>query len=699
MTTGCVTNANFASGANLSGLNYTRAPLGPPTTSPSPRTARRATSPRRRPRSPTQAATSKLDAPGTPTAVTRPRRPAPSSVTFTAPTGTAPASYTATACTNNSMTTGCLTGPDHLGRHVERPRPGHGYYVRSPPTRRQASSAPPPPVSTNPTGASTQLNLPTITSVLPSTTTAGQMTICYTGSSNAPVGQTYTAMACTDLAMTQSCVSHTSYASGSQFTGLTAGSHYYVTITAVSSANYLAATTAPVGPTLATVQLATPGTPTLGYGTVAGSISVTATTSNGPVGQLYTVTACTNVGMTTGCVTTTNVPSGGNATGLAYTQGSPGTSYWASVVAQASTGYLGSGTSPVAGPQADTSLLNSPGNPTAASSTTTAGAITATFSNSSRPDSGELHRNGVHQHHDDDRVRDPGELHLRGPADRARAGHEVLRDHHGDLLEPGLRPVDLGGLQPVRARHRAAHRSDHHERRAVDDDRWPADDQLHRLAERPRHADLHGDGLHQRRHDGRLRLPVELRLGRPAHRAGGGGQLLRDDHRDGLDRLPRRDDGAGGPDHGARAARDAEHPDARLRHGRRLDRGDRDLLERPGRPALHREGLHQQHDDDRVRDHDRRALGCERHRPRVHAGRRGHRVLRDRRRPGLERLPRVWDLGRRGTAERHEPAGAAHLAGDGALGDDDRGDHRDVHRLSRRGTGELHRRRSAPTPR
>ena len=118
-----------------------------------------------------------------------------------------------------------------------------------------------------------------------------------------------------------------------------------------------------MGPTLAPVQLVTPPAPTLGYGTVAGSISVTATTSNGPVGQLYTVKACTNAGMTTGCVTTANVPSGGNATGLTYTQGSPGSSYYATVVAQASPGYLVSGTSAVAGPQADTSLLNAAGHP------------------------------------------------------------------------------------------------------------------------------------------------------------------------------------------------------------------------------------------------------------------------------------------------------------------------------------------------
>ena len=150
----------------------------------------------------TQAVTSKLNAPGTPTAVTSTSTAGAIVITFTAPTGTAPTSYTATACTNNSMTTGCLTGPITSGGTLSGLAQGGSYYVTvtaNPPAGFVGATS---PVSTNPTGASTQLNLPTITSVLPSTTTAGQLTIGYTGSSNAPVGQTYTAMACTDLAMT-----------------------------------------------------------------------------------------------------------------------------------------------------------------------------------------------------------------------------------------------------------------------------------------------------------------------------------------------------------------------------------------------------------------------------------------------------------------------------------------------------------------
>jgi type II secretory pathway pseudopilin PulG len=385
MTVGCVTNSSFSNGANLSGLAFTPGSGGTTywvTVSANASTGyftSSATSPT------SQVDTSQLNAPGTPTAVSSTTTAGAIIVTYTTPSGTAPTSYTLTACTNSSMTTGCVTGAITPGGTFTGLAQGGSYWVTvtaNPPAGYVGATS---PVSTSATGASIQLNTPVITAVASSTTTAGQLTITYTGSSNAPGGQTYTATACTDAAMTLGCVIHTSYTSGSQFTGLTSGTNYYVTITAVGSGTYLAATSSTVGPTLATVQLATPTTPTLAYGTVAGSIAVTTTTSNGPAGQLYTVKACTNSAMTTGCVTTANVVSGGNATGLAFTQGSPGGNYYVNVTAQASAGYLASGVSGVAGPQADTSQLFPPGTPTVASSTTTAGAVTATFTGSSGP--------------------------------------------------------------------------------------------------------------------------------------------------------------------------------------------------------------------------------------------------------------------------------------------------------------------------
>ena len=100
---------------------------------------------------------------------------------------------------------------------------GQGYYVAitaNPPAGYvSATSA----TSPTPTIASTQLNTPIITSASPSTTTAGAITISYTGSSNASGGQTYTAIACTNSAMTTGCVTKSNYSSGSQLTGLVQG--------------------------------------------------------------------------------------------------------------------------------------------------------------------------------------------------------------------------------------------------------------------------------------------------------------------------------------------------------------------------------------------------------------------------------------------------------------------------------------------
>jgi hypothetical protein len=385
MTTGCVSNANFTPGNDYGGLNYTQGSAGPTyyvtiTANASPGYfASPATSVA------SHADTSKLDAPGTPSSVTSTTTGNAIVTTFAGSLGTAPASYTATACTNSSMTSGCVSGAITSGGTLSGLVGGQSYYVAitaNPPAGYVSATS---STSGSSTVASTQLNTPVINSALPSTTTVGAITINYSGSSNAPGGQLYTATACTDAAMTQNCVSHTSYVSGAQFGGLTAGTSYYATITAVTNGFYIGSTSAVYGPVLATSQLSTPSTPTLAFGSAPGTITVSTTLAGAPVGQLYTVKACTNVGMTTGCVTTTNVLSGGNAIGLSYTTGSPGTTYYVTVTAQASAGYLGSGPSGAGGPHAATSQVFAPGAPTAASSTTTAGAITATFTNSAGP--------------------------------------------------------------------------------------------------------------------------------------------------------------------------------------------------------------------------------------------------------------------------------------------------------------------------
>jgi hypothetical protein len=385
MTTGCVTNVNYSASQNLTGLSYTQGSAGTSywvtvtangssgyfVSSPS-----AATGP--------QAATSKVDPPGTPSSVTSSSGGGAITITFTSSLGVAPAGYTATACTNSSMTANCVTGAITSGGTLTGLNGGSTYYVQITAVGATGFVNALSGVSASSTLASTQLATPQITAVTPSTTTAGVLSISFTEQSP-PFGQTYSAIACTNAAMTTGCVTQAPYTSGAAFLLLTAGNSYYVTITANASAGYVAATSAVVGPTLAPVQLATPGTPTLTYGSVAGSIAVTVSSSNAPAGQLYTVKLCTNITMLFGCTTDTNVASGSNATGLNYNPGSAGTSYYVDAYAQASAGYLQSGTSGIAGPQAATSVLGSPGTPNAASSTTTAGAVTASFSNSSGP--------------------------------------------------------------------------------------------------------------------------------------------------------------------------------------------------------------------------------------------------------------------------------------------------------------------------
>lgn len=224
---------------------------------------------------------------------------------------------------------------------------------------------------------------PTITSVTPSTTTAGALTITFTAPGNAPVGETYTAKACTDSAMSQNCSAPASIVSGGSITGLTQGTSYYVQVTATATANYLASTSPPYVPAvMATVQLQAPGTPTVTQGSVAGSLSVSfsAPAVVAPT-QTYTVNACTNSAMSTGCVSNTDYTPGSNLTGLSYTPGSANTYYYVQVIANASTGYLASSPStPAVKSPAVESAVKTPTGFSTAPSASQAGAITAAFS-------------------------------------------------------------------------------------------------------------------------------------------------------------------------------------------------------------------------------------------------------------------------------------------------------------------------------
>jgi hypothetical protein len=231
-----------------------------------------------------------------------------------------------------------------------------------------------------------ELSSPSNIKVIPSTTTAGAINVTFTGSPNAPVGQTYTIKACTDSAMSVNCTTPSNITSGSDLTGLTPGSNYWVQITAAGSGSYLASTSPPKGPTMATLQLVAPTTITLNYGTSAGSLSVSFTPPTVVAsGQTYTIKACTNSAMQGTCVSNANVTSNSVIiTGLAFTAGSVGTPvYYVQVSANASTGYLASTAAPptpVPGSHAATSQVKTPTGLSAAPSASQVGAITVAFS-------------------------------------------------------------------------------------------------------------------------------------------------------------------------------------------------------------------------------------------------------------------------------------------------------------------------------
>jgi hypothetical protein len=233
-----------------------------------------------------------------------------------------------------------------------------------------------------------ELTSPVITKVIPSTTTAGAINVTFTGSPNAPVGQTYTIKACTDAAMSANCTTPTNITSGSDLTGLTQGTSYWVQITATGSGSYLASTSPPKGPTMATVQLVAPTNIALNYGNTAGSLSVSfAAPSTVANGQTYTIKACTTNAMQGTCLSNANVSSTtGIVTGLAFTPGSVGNPvYYVQVSANASTGYLASSGAPAtpvpgSGSHAATSQVKTPTGLSAAPSASQTGAITIAFS-------------------------------------------------------------------------------------------------------------------------------------------------------------------------------------------------------------------------------------------------------------------------------------------------------------------------------
>ena len=205
-----------------------------------------------------------------------------------------------------------------------------------------------------------QLAAPRAVTASPSRATDGAVLVAFSPPANAPGGQGYEVRACTDKAMSVGCVTSTVSHSGDEVTGLVPGGAYFVSVTALASPGYLAATSAPVGPVRATTTWAAPGAPTVRFGAAAGAVIVTFSGSTGaPPGESYAVRACRNAAMSIGCVSNLRATSGVTLGGLAYARGVAGPIYFVQVRANPTVGHLGSAYS-VIGSHADTSALSIP---------------------------------------------------------------------------------------------------------------------------------------------------------------------------------------------------------------------------------------------------------------------------------------------------------------------------------------------------
>jgi hypothetical protein len=238
MTNGCVTVTNYTSGAQLSGLNPgTRYYVQITAVAPTGYVNNNSTV------SAGTIVTYQLPAP-TSVSADYGTVAGSLSVNFTSPTNAAPGqTYTVKACTNVSMTTGCVSnanftsGNDLAGLSFVTGNSGALYWAQVTANASPGYTASPPSTTTTSHADTSRIGVPGAPTASTSAN-AGALVVTFAASPGVPPSS-YSATACTDQAMTTRCVTVNNYSSNSQLSGLRSGRTYYVQITAVGPTGYV----------------------------------------------------------------------------------------------------------------------------------------------------------------------------------------------------------------------------------------------------------------------------------------------------------------------------------------------------------------------------------------------------------------------------------------------------------------------------